>query len=1371
MSGQRDSRGITLGGRGNTALAILILAALAAPWAAALPQRYGDLDIDGKPSACDIVMLVNHLNGSDPLSPEMIPFADADRDTDVDGDDVQWILDSALGLVGLWGTEQQARFDGPTCTLLEGTEDAEIWIELSDYAPGTSILLEVVGEGTSATEGVDFTPIPASVEVGIDHAVIPISIPDDTEREGFETIEIQITAVAGFDLILPTRHVVLIEDNDRLWQGVMSFDEGAFNDCLTFDMVILNQGGALSGLLLGGTEPSIPEGQWPMSVTFTDSEFEAVVSGISVPGSELFFGAELERGLTLIASPESVGSTDDTDLFGFFEETFTSPLAPHLACTITGTFGLVRTTDPQPDIAPEEQDIVTGASTPRHPTRFASIIPVSSSRRATAQPPIRIPNVPQEVQDATQAIRGHWINELRPDGVYYPPTEGVLLTAGGHVSEPGSAPSSTSYRLTRSSIGQTVGHSMPHPDLAGSTLTQVRDLLYYDPSISTENYDTAVFRFLARLYTRDNPASPETLCAQFATMESLYGPAERAQALEAECLLRDALKHQPLSRELRHALLDLICDRARAELILARNARTAAIRQRLFPSNPAVMTIDNEIAAFEGLFNPPGDSPYDSALAPFGELLRDRVGVLVSGFDPPEAATEPPFGHYLFRREVPSRSQYAAQFLLEGELAPVIDTGGEPLFAGYKDLVVLFEILTDQAQSAVELARLYAMRATGSDLDDAETLIRETLQGTRSIGMVLLGLFPDYEPAPNDASGLHGAIAALNAALTRLEGMQDFLEGDVNMLGFTEDFLMLVRNSTGAYSFNTLSGYMQENANAPLPSADGLYDEAVASYDAYRGYQDDLVTQYEGIFTPRDDRLYQITGARYPEVLSIDPVLIEGSEMNIQWLSVQVAQSRIRRNAQELENLHGRIDNIVTLWAAREAIDADMIDVYEHYGNKRAAIQQKIGAIEAAQAFANEMCAAADDVQVGLPPSPTSVTVRLGVTLHLANAFLQAGAEVGKGFLRGGLEYAAADEQECIVTLQGRLAAAELQREINDILLEMRINAVDSVEASLLLAQEVARLTALHDEANDILAEMQRQAQRVSECYFADPIHQLRYQADLLEAEEAFRRAQEWAFFMAQAFDFKWNTPFTHGSWSTADVFRVRNASELAPLIAAMDDKDFQLGSVPEQDYESWISLREHVFHESVEVFHQRLADSVNEHGNITLVFNTACEVADENFFLGPVGDPAFGGTWRDKIDALAVSIVGAHSLGYESVTGFLGQGGTQRFRNETVGTPDLTDALSEFRDWSAGHWYRTTDEDHPWAFTDALRGPVTMALTTAPHTLSPQTITFFRERSVAATEWTLEIRPGDPQRLIIDEIEDIEIHFDHIASFPRLTH
>ncbi|MBN1477832.1 hypothetical protein JXA47_13850 [Candidatus Sumerlaeota bacterium] len=1366
MSEARDSESHARDGRWEVAFTILIFTALAVPWSAALPQRYGDLDIDGSPTAADVVLLVNHLHGTPALSPEMVPYADADQDSDVDADDVNWIVNSALGMVGLWGTEQQARFTGATCTLLEGTQDAEIVIELSNYAPGTSVRLEVVPEGTTATEGVDFSPIPASVEVNIDHAVIPISIPDDAEREGCETIEIQITAVSGFDLILPTRHVVLIEDNDCLWQGVLSFDEGAFNDCLTFDMVILNQGGVLSGLLLGDTEPSFPSGQWPMTVTFTDTVFEAEVSGLPVPGSELFFGMELARGLTLIASPESVGSTDDSEIFGHFEETFSSPLAPHLDCTVTGTFGLVQTADPQPTIAPEEQDVVTGASSRRHPTRFPSITPVSLSRGVAARPPVRRPHVPQSVQDATMAVRGNWTNELRPGGLFPPSPEGVLLTAGGSVDEASAAPGSPSYRLTRSSIGQTVGHSMPLPNLAESTLTQVGELLYYDPS-STYAPDFSdgipAFRYLALLYGIDVPASGEaTLRAQFEDMGDHWRSTERSVAQEAECLLRDALKHQPLSRELRHALLDLICDRARAELILARSQRTEVIRQRLEPPPPGGLVIDDEITAFEDLAG-----PHDSALAPFGELLRDRMGVLVSGFDPSEAAAEPPLGCYLFQREEPSRSQYAARYLEGGALTPVI-AGEEPLFTGHKDLVVLFEVLTDQAQSAVELSRLYAMRATGSDLDDAEALIRETLQETRAIGLVLLALFPDCESAAGEASGLTGAITAWRAALTELQGTHEFLHGEANMLGFTEDFLMLVQNYDDSTfdTFDSLSAYIEGTTTAPLTRARRLYDDAVASYDAYRGYEDQLAFHHDRLFIPRDNRLREITGVRYPQALTTDPVLNEGSEMNIQWLSVQVAQNHIRRNAQELENLHGRIDNILALWAAREAIDADLRDLHLDYGTRRSSVQEKIGAIEAAQAFANEMCARADGVTVGIPKG---FSVSGGVAWHTVNAFLQAGAEVGKGFLRGDLESMAGEEQAGVVMLQGRLASAELQREINDILLEMRITAIDSVEAALLMAQEQARLTALHDEANDILAQMLRESEDLSRRYFADPIHQLRYQHAVLEANAAFQSAQRWVFFMSRALQFKypygtlWSHTFGGRSFDAGSVLRVRNAPELEELVAAMREYDALTSFTNTRVYlVSRFSLRDDI------LGLWRASDPI---GEFRAALRGLEEVIDTDnreivFPFGTVRRPPgynvfHPDNFADKIEEILVRLPGSHTVPRDTVSGDLSYGGTAFMR-------PVESSTAVPSDWITSWWiYR----DDRWQQRDTLEVTIDVRLVPSSEAgIQPQpgdfNIAQFGERSVAATEWTLRIDTmAQGQALIhIDEIDDIEVWLRHRA-------
>jgi hypothetical protein len=1339
--------------------------ALTIGWAAALPDRYGDLDIDGEPTAADVIRLINHLHGSPALPAEMVPYADADRDGDVDGDDVDWIVDSALGIVALRGVNQQARFSAPTSTLLEGTDNATIVIELSDWAPATSVLLEVVAEGTTATEGVDFTPIPASVEVGTDYAVIPLSIPDDAEREGHETIEIRITSVDGFDVILPTRHVVQIEDNDRLWRGSMAQNQGAFNDVVAFDMAILDNGGALSGLLLGDAAPSFPVGQWPMSVTLDDTGFGAEVEGISMPG-DVFFGAPLERSLTLTALPASVS---EVSINGEFEETFTSPSAPHLGRTVTGALSLARVTDPPPDIPLEVEELVTGAIARQRPIRVMPVAMHQGLRRRPALSPLPRPHVPQSEQDATRAVRADYVNELRPGGVFGP-DEGIQLTGGGLVATSGSAPGSSSHRLLHAHFGQPFAFDLVDPDLVEGTLEDARFRLHYDP---TETYlpgypdGIPAFRYLALLYDEDVPASGEaTLRARFETMDTHYGSAERAQALEAERRLRRALIYQPMSRGLRHAYLDLITDRARAELILARNARTEAMRQRLEPPPPTGLVIDNEIAAFEGLLNPPGSSPYDSALAPFGELLRDRMGVRVSEFDPSRAADEPPLGHHIFQREEPSRSQHAAQYLKGGELTPVIDTG-EALFAGYKDLVVLFEILTDQAQDAVELARLYALRATGSDLDDAEALIRDTLQETRIIGEVLLGIFPDYDPAPNDASGLAGAIAAWRAALTDLQGTYEFLNGEANMLGFTEDFLMLVQNYDASTfdTFDSLSQYIEAGGStAPLTRAVDLHTAALDQYDDYRGYQDQLAEQFSQTFGPLNDRLFEITGAEYPEALTTDALLNEGSELNIQWHSVQVAQNRIRRNGQELENLKGRIKNIVALWARTAAIHASMEDVHITYGTLKGNVEEYIGAVEASQVFMEEGAKTLDQISIG-----TDLSFNLGVFLHPVNMFLLAGAEAGKGFLRGDLHELAAQEQAGIVDLKGQLASAELQREINDILLDMQLTAIDSQEAGLLMAQEAARLVALHDEANRILAQIPRASQALSDRYFADPIHQIRHQAKVVEADGAFQNAQRWVFFTSRALQFKypyeapWSHSFEGHPFDAGSVLRVRNAGELQQLVAAMRDYDALTSFTnPRVTHVSRFSLRDDVaglwsasdpitrFREALHGLEVEIDPNNRE---IVMPFGTVRRPPGYNVFHPD--------NFADKIVQILVRLPGSHTVPRDTLAGHLGYAGTALMRpvepGETVPS-----------DWITGWWLFRSGR---WQHRDIMEVTIDMRLAPSSEAgLEPApedfNITQFGERSVAATDWTLTIPTVDQGVPVIhiDEIDDIEIWLEHTA-------
>ncbi len=64
-------------------------------------QRLGDLDADGQPTVLDLVRLIQHINGTGPLSAALLPYGDVDESGAIDRADVDLIGDAILGLVPL----------------------------------------------------------------------------------------------------------------------------------------------------------------------------------------------------------------------------------------------------------------------------------------------------------------------------------------------------------------------------------------------------------------------------------------------------------------------------------------------------------------------------------------------------------------------------------------------------------------------------------------------------------------------------------------------------------------------------------------------------------------------------------------------------------------------------------------------------------------------------------------------------------------------------------------------------------------------------------------------------------------------------------------------------------------------------------------------------------------------------------------------------------------------------------------------------------------------------------------------------------------------------------------------------------------------
>jgi hypothetical protein len=780
------------------------------------------------------------------------------------------------------------------------------------------------------------------------------------------------------------------------------------------------------------------------------------------------------------------------------------------------------------------------------------------------------------------------------------------------------------------------------------------------------------------------------------------------------------------------------------------------------PSTPGGFVIDDEIAPLEQAI-----TRNRSAMKHYFELLGDPLG----------QSGGTPLGYIIFRSRVPARALTPAQYLTtNGNLQSVV-TNRAVLAAGYKDLVLLFDLLRHHGRSVAPLARYLLARRAPGDIDTARSLVDESEKFINLHGNILLGIFPDLAPVEGDGSGLAEAIDGWRQTSTDLHLVRQDIARNANSLGFESDFLMLVQKFAGQGgdtfdSYDALQVRLSPgDANSPLGFGNVKLQNAIASYDSYRGYQDQLQTQLGNITSAAEDRLFEIVGV-YPGDPGYDkPEETVGSEMWQQRQSINAAHLRITKNGLEISNLTQQIQiELDRVSAVSNAVIA--------FGEARAQLTQVVGDIQAVQdAAAITGGMSADPVSV--PAASISAAVTLGLGLV-------------KSWVEKQKEKAAALEQAHI---EGLESAAQVQT----MLLGMSTLAVDSQEAVLLMEQESGRLAALYREKGELGRTIAESAAAVADRYFADPVHRLRSQHDTVLANFSFDEAQKWLFFMVRALEYKWNSPFTNylylgKRWSTETLFKLRNAAELELFYNAMISYETQI-QLPKDDYFDWFSVREDFFGykrtnnlgqilfyvdpatgqsvNAIEAFRRQLRRLQDVQGNIQIDFSTVREVPGGTFFRGPrfndAGQILSKGLFMDKIRWMKINLPGSHTHGRTQLAGELTYGGTSFIRNFDVGdfVPGRPDRLqNEMTAYSTRFWFFHAPSS-AWRFTEALSSPVTMQVSADPRVPpTVQQIDIFKERSVATTGWKLSIPTRDLGQTVLDinELDDVELYFYHYA-------
>jgi hypothetical protein len=161
----------------------------------------------------------------------------------------------------------------------------------------------------AATNGADndVTLVSNTVEfAGGMTAAIQITIRDDAEIENIETLVVELANAeeGNYRSGSIDEHLLLIEDNDAFWTGQI-LSKGSEN---SFRMLIIEEGNLVTGKIVSSPDNGsgvIPEGEWNLFISKTDTTFEALSQPIPM-NSTLLFDSELDRTLFIeVAPPES----------------------------------------------------------------------------------------------------------------------------------------------------------------------------------------------------------------------------------------------------------------------------------------------------------------------------------------------------------------------------------------------------------------------------------------------------------------------------------------------------------------------------------------------------------------------------------------------------------------------------------------------------------------------------------------------------------------------------------------------------------------------------------------------------------------------------------------------------------------------------------------------------------------------------------------------------------------------------------------------------------------------------------------------------------------------------------------------------------
>lgn len=751
------------------------------------------------------------------------------------------------------------------------------------------------------------------------------------------------------------------------------------------------------------------------------------------------------------------------------------------------------------------------------------------------------------------------------------------------------------YKVHAENIAGTSGYSyevtlVMEPDPTAF----IRSLLYYaheddsgnivpesaeeaDPVSGIYNRDNAAFRYLDLMYTKSadnfviiNGNGNISIGSGItdANGASLYGDEERERALRAEKQVKILLGSDEFfsNTSVQKLLLDIYFDRSTAEVYLANmwldRARVLRFTDQQNPNNfyDEVEFVTSARDLFKNVLFGCDSSLGETCFTPgYQALFQDAL-----------------FSQYLADYS-PSRGQISPRYWQKNVANKVEPDASEKLLAaGYKDVRLMYEIMTGYLESSVEEAKLKVI-AGGADLVSLDITESELITSRNSLAQLDEMLYEDYSAAfgNTDWNGLIEARSRYLDAYTKVGNAINWLSGANNYLGVPND-LVILKHDDALPNNDSFDNYVASISGpySAFSEVESAIDLATQHYDTFRANNDTASTHRENYIATWAGKLLELTGYDCSEIDSREieqQCFAQGngwpvSEISLQAQTLELAINNVELAEAQLDalqkSINGKINDLVEFRRANnKALEITLL-----YGELESNLNERMDKIsidaQRRQARNNSKVGLGDVVGAiggggGDPFLSMANFVGTVESKHQAYKSAKIGISASKRI--GELSRLSAEleleRQVRIQKLTNQIQEASLASQIKNMWLEVNLQAIKIEQAQLNVEMEADKLTILFNKAQYALEKIRSNSEELMNRYFADPVHARRVTSYMDQAYDVFERAQLELYLAANALEYRLGVDLNGGAlvFRKTDIFKARTLEDLKDFLRAMN--------------------------------------------------------------------------------------------------------------------------------------------------------------------------------------------------------------------------